>query len=284
MSTGRQLASLARPKTKSKVLSVDAPWTLASLQRVSERLARYTLPSSVSNAQQSRSPEENSDKGLNSASFLANQAAVLVPLININQKPAILFQVRADLRAHAGEVSFPGGKVDKTDATVEETVKRETYEEMGLPESHIKLLGPFGPAERSLAGTLVHPFVGLVSNTPVTFQLPINTDAPEASVPLPDFDISALEVNSEEVALAFYLTLEELVEESRLHEHQFRGRPPYWCVDVSDRVSEEYWTTPRILPTETTLGETEVDRGKRLEIWGLTGWYLNLFMRSIGLW
>jgi hypothetical protein len=109
-------------------------------------------------------------------------------------------------------------------------------------------------------------------------------EGPNASIPLPDFDLSALSINSEEVALAFYLTLEELVEENRLHEHQFRGRPPYWCVDVSDRVSEEYWTTPRILPSDMTLGDVGVDRGKRLEIWGLTGWYLNLFMRSIGLW
>jgi hypothetical protein len=106
MSTGRQLASLARPRTKSKVLSVDAPWTLASLQRVSDRLARYALPLSVSNVKQSKLSEEIGNNDLTSGSTLANQAAVLVPLININQKPAILFQVRADLRSHAGEVRY----------------------------------------------------------------------------------------------------------------------------------------------------------------------------------
>ena len=111
-------------------------------------------------------------------------------------------------------------------------------------------------------------------------QIPAET----ASEPLPNLDLSSLIANPAEVALLFHLTLEELVDERRLHQHHFRGRPPYWCVDVSDKVSEQYWTTPRILPTEASNAEDAVDRGKRLEIWGLTAYYLNLFMRTVGLW
>lgn len=99
---------------------------------------------------------------------------------------------------------------------------------------------------------------------------------------LPNLDPSTLTLNSTEVAQLFYLTLEELTDTSRLHQHHFRGRPPYWCVTVSDKVPEQYWTTPRVLPFEK--GDEPEDRGRRLEIWGLTGYYLNLFMRKMTIW
>jgi len=105
-----------------------------------------------------------------------------------------------------------------------------------------------------------------------------------ASEPLPNFDLSSLTANPTEVALLFHLTLEELVDEKRLHRHHFRGRPPYWCVNVSDKVPKQHWTTPRVLPFSTSENGDDVDRGKRLEIWGLTAWYLNLFTRAVGLW
>src|SRR5947209_5976508 len=104
------------------------------------------------------------------------------------------------------------------------------------------------------------------------------------SSPLPNFDLSKLDLNAAEVAQLFHLTLEELTDTERLYQHQFRGRPPYWCVNVSDKVDEKYWTTPKILPSETAEGAEVVDRGKRLEIWGLTGFYLNHFLRAVGIW
>jgi ADP-ribose pyrophosphatase YjhB (NUDIX family) len=48
--------------------------------------------------------------------------------------------------------------VRKGDTSLEDTVKRETYEEIGLHPSHVQLIGSFGPIERSLSGNLVHPF------------------------------------------------------------------------------------------------------------------------------
>lgn len=114
-------------------------------------------------------------------------------------------------------------------------------------------------------------------------QSTTSTDASKET-PLPNLDLSLLTTNPSEVALLFHLTLEELTDEKRLYEHNFRGRPPYWCVNVSDKVAEEHWTTPRRLPTETSGGEYTIDRGERLEIWGLTAYYLNLFMRGVNLW
>lgn len=102
-------------------------------------------------------------------------------------------------------------------------------------------------------------------------------DEPEAV--LPNFDERELVLYEREVAKAFHLTLEELLDEKRLKEHQFRGRPTYWTVNVSDKVSEEYWTTPELLP-----GEEESRGEAQLIIWGLTGFYLNLFMKLVKLW
>jgi hypothetical protein len=95
--------------------------------------------------------------------------------------------------------------------------------------------------------------------------------------------MSKLVLNTAEVAQLFHLSLEELTDTTRLYQHRLRGRPPYWCINVSDKVPEEYWTTPRILPSDDE-GEDAIDRGKRLEIWGLTGFYLNRFLMTVGIW
>jgi hypothetical protein len=104
------------------------------------------------------------------------------------------------------------------------------------------------------------------------------------SSPLLNFDVSKLVLNAAEVAQLFHLTLEELTDATRLYQHHFRGRPPYWCINVSDKVPEQYWTTPRILPSENKGREDAIDRGKRLEIWGLTAFYLNRFLMTVGIW
>lgn len=101
--------------------------------------------------------------------------------------------------------------------------------------------------------------------------------------------MTTLKLNTTEVAQVFYLTFEELADERRLRNHQFRGRPAYWTINVSDKVDPVYWTSPLHLPGEQPLGQTGEftvagERQAKLEIWGLTGWYLNLFMRVVKLW
>jgi hypothetical protein len=101
--------------------------------------------------------------------------------------------------------------------------------------------------------------------------------------------MTTLKLNAAEVAQAFYLTLEELADQRRLRHHQFRGGSAYWTINVSDKVDPAYWTSPLYLPGEQPHGQTGelADTGGRqakLEIWGLTGWYLNLFMRVMKLW
>ncbi len=70
------------------------------------------------------------------------RAAVLVPLVGRPEGTTVLLTRRTDsLSTHAGQVSFPGGRMDAGDRDEEFTALRETQEEIGLDPTHIELLG-----------------------------------------------------------------------------------------------------------------------------------------------
>lgn len=69
---------------------------------------------------------------------------------------------RADLRRHAGEISFPGGRRDEGDIDLQTTALREAQEEIGLDPAQVKI-GEALPATRTfVTNYIVHPFVGYV--------------------------------------------------------------------------------------------------------------------------
>jgi len=69
-------------------------------------------------------------------------AAVLIPVVERPSGPTILFTKRTDtLSVHAGQISFPGGRVEEYDTSHEDTALRETEEEIGLPRDQIEILG-----------------------------------------------------------------------------------------------------------------------------------------------
>lgn len=89
-------------------------------------------------------------------------AAVLVPVIERPQGLTVLFTQRtAHLNDHAGQVSFPGGRCEPTDASPVFTALRETKEEIGLDPALIEVLGLL-PEYRTGTGFTVTPVVGLV--------------------------------------------------------------------------------------------------------------------------
>ena len=96
-------------------------------------------------------------------------AAVLVPILNRAQGPTLLFTQRtAHLHDHAGQISFPGGRVDEGDADRIATALRETEEETGLAHEHVEILGQL-PDYDIMTGFRVTPVVGWVQ-TPVGFK------------------------------------------------------------------------------------------------------------------
>lgn len=91
------------------------------------------------------------------------EAAVLLPIVETKDGPALLFEERAHtLRRQPGEICFPGGKVECADSSHAMTAVRETCEELGLDEQQIKVLGELD-ALVTHSGPIIHPFVGLIS-------------------------------------------------------------------------------------------------------------------------
>jgi len=74
----------------------------------------------------------------------------------------VLTRRRAEMRRHAGEISFPGGRHDPQDAHLSDTALREAEEEIGLPRSQVTLLGELPPTSTFATGYLIHPFIGLI--------------------------------------------------------------------------------------------------------------------------
>ena len=88
-------------------------------------------------------------------------AAVLVPLYE-NPLTAVFTERRADLRRHAGEISFPGGRQDTPEEDLRTTALREAEEEIGLPPAAVTLQGALPPVGTFVTGYRVFPFVGTI--------------------------------------------------------------------------------------------------------------------------
>jgi 8-oxo-dGTP pyrophosphatase MutT (NUDIX family) len=90
-------------------------------------------------------------------------AAVLVPLyVDQGELKAVFTERRNDLRRHAGEVSFPGGRQDDGERDLMATALREAEEEIGLPREAVDIVGALKPTPTIATGYAVYPFVGVI--------------------------------------------------------------------------------------------------------------------------
>ena len=90
-------------------------------------------------------------------------AAVLVPLyLDRGELHAVLTERREDLRRHAGEVSFPGGRQDEGEPDLQATALREAEEEIGLPRDAVDVVGALRPTPTIATGYAIYPFVGVI--------------------------------------------------------------------------------------------------------------------------
>jgi 8-oxo-dGTP pyrophosphatase MutT (NUDIX family) len=90
-----------------------------------------------------------------------SHAAVLVPLFKKGEECHLLFTKRSEeVKYHKGEISFPGGVVDEEDSELISTALREAYEEIGLKESDVQVIGVLDDIV-TVTEFIVTPIVGL---------------------------------------------------------------------------------------------------------------------------
>lgn len=110
------------------------------------------------------------------------KAAVLVPIINIDDELHLLFQIRSKkLKWQPGDICFPGGRLEWIDISPEHTAIRETQEELGIPSKDIIILGQL-PKFNATFGIIIYPFIAKL-NTLNNLQL--NADEVEEIFTVP---------------------------------------------------------------------------------------------------
>ncbi|RIW38431.1 CoA pyrophosphatase [Bacillus salacetis] len=112
--------------------------------------------------------------------------SVLLPLVEIADEMHILFEVRSEhLRRQPGDICFPGGKVDETDASEKHTAVRETCEELGIREEDLSDIYPMDYIVSSF-GTFIFPYIAVLEKNAVITPNPSEV-AETFTVPLSYF-------------------------------------------------------------------------------------------------
>jgi len=128
-------------------------------------LARRLARRSVSPGGGAGAPGRRGDHDLNPGMRPApvrTAAAVLVPLVEREGGMTVLLTRRAeDLADHAGEISFPGGRIEAADPGAEAAALRETEEELRLAREQVEILGRLDPYD-TRTGFRVQPVVGVL--------------------------------------------------------------------------------------------------------------------------
>lgn len=111
-------------------------------------------------------------------------AAVLIPLVERQTNVSVILTQRAaELKHHAGQVSFPGGRMEMHDGSAAETALRETHEEVGIAPEQVSVIGYLSTMP-TITGYAVTPVVGLLRGEPAfaidhseveyAFEVPLN--------------------------------------------------------------------------------------------------------------
>lgn len=108
---------------------------------------------------------------------------MLIPILQRDDTLEVIFTERSShLRAHPGQISFPGGAREDHDKTAADTALREAEEEIGLPPHAVNMVGRL-PDYRTISGFVISPFIGFVAPD-FDYRLDPNEVASVFTVPL----------------------------------------------------------------------------------------------------
>jgi 8-oxo-dGTP pyrophosphatase MutT (NUDIX family) len=108
----------------------------------------------------------------------SRRAAVLVPILLEPQGASVVYTVRKDhLADHAGQISFPGGSLERGDGSLLQTALREAREEIDLSPDLVEVIGELEEMYIAPSNFRVSPFVGLL---PPAAELVLHPDEVEA--------------------------------------------------------------------------------------------------------
>lgn len=176
------------------------------------------------------------------------EAAVLVPLLNFDADPAVLFEVRSThLAWQPGEICFPGGRLEEQDESTQRAAIRETCEELGMTAEQICVIGAMAPISSPI-GVLLHPCVGRLEG--------------------------AINPNTDEVAETFAVPLAELL----------AIEPAVGRMELATRPADDF--PAELLPGYETGWKKRKTypvyfyRWRDKVIWGLTALVLRRFLES----
>ena len=126
---------------------------MIDLENISERLSK--INTSLTSDNDLMENEEVRTENL-------TEAAVLIPIVERNNGLKVILTKRSNnLKQHPGQVSFPGGKSEKTDKSLVATALRETREEIGINNKNVEILGQLSK-HVTITGFKITPFIGKI--------------------------------------------------------------------------------------------------------------------------
>ncbi|SHF12177.1 NUDIX hydrolase [Alkalibacter saccharofermentans] len=133
--------------------------------------------------------------------------AVFVPLVDVDDKPHLLYQVRSNtMKRQPGEISFPGGKIEKCES-IKEAAIRETCEELGVDSKKVKVFGELDYLINTF-NDMIYPVLGTIE----------------------DFNIEELKINKCEVDRVFTVPLDYFL----------NNKPEVYDMSYRADISEEF--------------------------------------------
>lgn len=138
---------------------------MISAEQLRKRLAKTTVPADPLDIELPEGAGDWPDSVREQLLGSLKIAAVLIPIIENSRRDLslLLTQRSADLKHHAGQVSFPGGRMEAGDEDVVQTALRETYEEVGIPRNRVDIIGYLDPVP-TITGYAVTPVIGLIGS------------------------------------------------------------------------------------------------------------------------